>query len=77
MNKKREKIDGLDNIIMNSLDKRMNLSKEIIKQKKAKGLDKFDMQREEYILNKAKKYSQHIEEIYKKILELSKKQVED
>ena len=67
----RSIIDEQDEVILRALNKRMEAVKEIGKIKQKKGLPVFDPEREKKILEGKSEYEQ---EVFKKIMELSKKE---
>lgn len=71
----REKIDNIDSQIMQLLDDRIDICKEIGEEKKKQDLNVLDGNREEEILNKAKglKNSKEIQNIYSAIFVETKK----
>ena len=74
INKKRETIDLLDKVIMESLEKRFDLSIEIGIAKASQNKEILDTNREEIILKKISKlsHSPQIEQVYKTIMKESK-----
>lgn len=72
--KYRTEIDEIDDQIMELLNKRYDLSIKIGIEKKQVKTHVFDQNREQYIINKASKYSHspQIEEVYKTIMNESK-----
>jgi chorismate mutase len=75
--KLRSLIDKTDKTIIKNLEKRFEIVKELGKVKKNLRLSIVDKKREKEVFENIKKYSQkykkEIEEIYKKIIENSKK----
>jgi len=78
MERYRKKVDILDKSIMDLLEERMDLSREIGKYKQLNQLNIENLKREEQILNLANKYknSSEIKDIYKQIF-ISSKNVQD
>lgn len=75
LNKYRKRIDELDKVIMEMLEERMNISREIGKYKLINNIDTLNSNREAEILKLADKYknSSSIKDIYKQIFINSKK----
>lgn len=74
MNNLRDKIDQLDDQIMELLNQRFNVVKDVKKFKKENNIAVMDLKREESIINKTRKFenSYHVEDVYKTILKVSK-----
>lgn len=74
LRRKREEIDILDEQIMELLDKRLMIVKEIGKYKSLNSINVLDSNREQEILNKIKEYQnfEQIEDIYAVIMAKSK-----
>lgn len=74
----RKEIDGIDRELIDSFIKRMKVSQKIAEIKKSEGMPIYNGEREKEILKNIKetapdKYEPYVEELYMKILELSKK----
>ena len=74
----RKEIDGIDRELIDSFIKRMKVSQKIAKIKKSEGMPIYNGEREKEILKNIKEtapdeYEPYVEELYMKILELSKK----
>ena len=74
----RNKIDRIDKELVSNLDQRMQVVEEIARLKKEAGIPIFDEARERLLLQKIEElslpeYAIHNVEVYKKILEESKK----
>lgn len=70
---KRKELDIIDENIMELLSKRYKITDEIMKIKKENNISYLDSGREKIILERAKSYDNDIVNIYKIIMELSKK----
>lgn len=74
----RKEIDGIDRELVDSFIKRMKVSQKIAEIKKSEGMPIYNGEREKEILKNIKEtapdeYEPYVEELYMKILELSKK----
>ncbi|MCQ2475848.1 MAG: chorismate mutase [Clostridia bacterium] len=74
----RKEIDGIDRELIDSFIKRMKVSQKIAEIKKSEGMPIYNGEREKEILKNIKEtapdeYEPYVEELYMKILELSKK----
>lgn len=74
----RKEIDGIDRELIDSFIKRMKVSQKIAGIKKSEGMPIYNGEREKEILKNIKEtapdeYEPYVEELYMKILELSKK----
>lgn len=78
LNDLRNKIDDLDKVIIECLEKRFDIANDIKKIKKQKCIAVYDSKREEEIFKKIKKsvknneYLEYINACYNKIFEMSK-----
>ncbi len=74
--KLRDEIDVIDDKLMNLLEKRYILTREIGIQKEQSNKEVFDVNRESHILNKISKYSHspQIRHVYTTIIHESKKE---
>ena len=77
INELREKIDTIDNQIIELLDERFDVAKAIGEEKKKNNIQVLDSKREQVILDKvdskaSKEHAEYIKQIYIKIMEESK-----
>lgn len=80
LNKCRKDIDKIDKDIINLLSKRMKIAKKIGNFKQKEAIDIKDKKREKEVLKRVKKYGKSqkidlkfVEDLYKKIIENSRK----
>ena len=77
INELREKIDTIDNQIIELLDERFDVAKAIGEEKKKNNIQVLDSNREQAILDKvdskaSKEHAEYIKQIYIKIMEQSR-----
>lgn len=73
LKKMRVEIDELDLQLMELLNRRYQLSKEIGIYKKENNIQVLDLKREHEILDKARAYSEEVYHVFFKVIEESKK----
>ncbi len=73
--KLRLEVDEVDEKIMDLLHRRFALTDEILGEKKVLSLGSFDGERENQILEAARRRSEAVEEVYRELLRISKERI--